>query len=56
MDEYDALLYSNQRVSFGTKNVELDLSLFPQIHAGSRAPQRLVLKRINQFHREYEWV
>ncbi|WP_042859463.1 hydroxymethylglutaryl-CoA synthase family protein [Dickeya sp. NCPPB 3274] len=56
MGEYDALLYGNHGVRFGTKNVMLDLSLFPQIHSGPQNTHHLVLSRINEFHREYEWV
>ncbi|MCI4067426.1 3-hydroxy-3-methylglutaryl-ACP synthase [Dickeya dianthicola] len=56
MSEYDALLYGNHEVRFGTKNVTLDLSRFPQIHSATQAAHHLVLRRINEFHREYEWV
>ncbi|MBP2857482.1 hydroxymethylglutaryl-CoA synthase family protein [Dickeya oryzae] len=56
MREYDALLYDNHGVRFGTKNATLDLSHFPQIHSTTREAHHLVLSRINEFHREYEWV
>ncbi|QOL15180.1 hydroxymethylglutaryl-CoA synthase family protein [Dickeya dianthicola] len=56
MSEYDALLYGNHEVRFGTKNVTLDLSRFPQIHSATQEAHHLVLRRINEFHREYEWV
>ncbi|ANE75001.1 hydroxymethylglutaryl-CoA synthase family protein [Dickeya solani] len=56
MSEYDALLYGNHGVRFGTQNVTLDLSHFPQIHSATQKARHLVLSRINEFHREYEWV
>ena len=56
MSEYDDLLYGNHAVRFGTRNVCLDLSCFPQIHADVSGYKHLVLSTINEFHREYEWV
>ncbi|MEV7775545.1 hydroxymethylglutaryl-CoA synthase family protein [Kitasatospora sp. NPDC086791] len=55
MDEYDMLLRTNHAVKFGTRNTELDPGIVP----GARTAlgrELLFLKRIDEFHREYEWV
>jgi polyketide biosynthesis 3-hydroxy-3-methylglutaryl-CoA synthase-like enzyme PksG len=51
MAEYDALLRQNHRLKFGTQNVVLD-------DLPARGPGEgptLFLKRIDDFHRIYEW-
>lgn len=55
MDEYDELMVSNKAVKFGTRNAVLDTDVI----AGARGAldqETLFLSRINDFHREYEWV
>lgn len=52
--EYEMLLRTNGAVAFGTRNVDLDLDLIPGARA--RGGRRLVLSRIREYHREYEWV
>jgi polyketide biosynthesis 3-hydroxy-3-methylglutaryl-CoA synthase-like enzyme PksG len=55
MSEYDDLLRGSNALKFGTRNVTLD----NQFMARSRSAQGreiLFLKRIKEFHREYEWI
>lgn len=55
MEEYDNLLIGSNALRFGTRNLELDTSFIPQARSAQGKPT-LFLKRINEFHREYEWV
>jgi polyketide biosynthesis 3-hydroxy-3-methylglutaryl-CoA synthase-like enzyme PksG len=55
MDEYDQLLIGNNAVKFGTRNVALDTDFIPRARTSLDRPV-LFLNRINEFHREYEWV
>jgi polyketide biosynthesis 3-hydroxy-3-methylglutaryl-CoA synthase-like enzyme PksG len=55
MEEYDNLLIGSNALRFGTRNLELDTSFIPQARAAQNKPV-LFLKKINEFHREYEWV
>jgi len=54
MEEYEMMLRTNGAVAFGTRNQDLDLDILPGARVGRR--ERLVLKAIREFHREYEWV
>ncbi len=56
MEEYEQLLNYSSTVAFGTRNVTLDYKLFPGVWEQIEGKGRLVLKRIKEFHREYEWV
>ncbi|PPB08854.1 hydroxymethylglutaryl-CoA synthase family protein [Brevibacillus laterosporus] len=56
MDEYEELLRESGMVKFGTRNAKLDLNLFPEALKLNFGKQRLVLKEINEYHREYEWL
>lgn len=56
MEEYEQLLSHSSAVAFGTRNVTLDYQLFPKVWQQVEGKGRLVLKRIQEFHREYEWV
>ncbi|NEO53139.1 MAG: hydroxymethylglutaryl-CoA synthase family protein [Okeania sp. SIO3B5] len=56
MEEYEQLLSHSSMVAFGTRNVTLDYKLFPGVWEQIEGKGRLVLKRIKEFHREYEWV
>lgn len=56
MQEYDALLDDLRAFPFGAKDLEVGLSRFGRIHEQAFAGQRrLVLRRIKDYHREYEW-
>lgn len=56
MEEYEQLLHHSHAVAFGTRNVNLDYQLFPGVWKKIEGKGRLVLKKIQEFHREYEWV
>lgn len=56
MEEYEQLIYHSSAVAFGTRNVTLDYQLFPGVWKKIEGKGRLVLKKIKEFHREYEWV
>jgi len=55
MDEYEQLLVGSNAVKFGTRNVELDADFIPKVR-DRRGQETCFLKRIEEFHREYEWV
>lgn len=55
MPEYDSLLQANHAVKFGTRNALLSTDIVPQARTGN-GRELLFLKRIDEFHREYEWV
>ncbi|MFF2445441.1 hydroxymethylglutaryl-CoA synthase family protein, partial [Priestia megaterium] len=55
MDEYDTLLRNNHVVKFGTRTVDLDTTIVPAART-ALGKELLFLKRIDEFHREYEWA
>jgi polyketide biosynthesis 3-hydroxy-3-methylglutaryl-CoA synthase-like enzyme PksG len=55
MDEYDAVLRGSGHVTFGTRNITLDLECIPGVSASSRGTPRLVLQEISEYHRKYAW-
>ncbi len=56
MAEYDDLLRGSGEVKFGTRNVTLDSEFIPGARASCKGTERLFLKEIREYHREYEWV
>lgn len=55
MSEYEELIAGSGAIRFGTRNLELDTQLIcaaRKVHP----TKTLFLKRIKEFHREYEWV
>nr|AFV96140.1 HMG-CoA synthase-like enzyme [Cylindrospermum licheniforme UTEX B 2014]ARU81120.1 CylF [Cylindrospermum licheniforme UTEX B 2014] len=56
IEEYEQLLHYSRVVAFGTRNVTLDYKIFPGVWKQIEGKGRLVLKKIKEFHREYEWV
>jgi polyketide biosynthesis 3-hydroxy-3-methylglutaryl-CoA synthase-like enzyme PksG len=56
VNEYDQLLNINQEWTFGIKNKETDISSYAKIYKHFfQDRELLVLKRINDYHREYGW-
>jgi polyketide biosynthesis 3-hydroxy-3-methylglutaryl-CoA synthase-like enzyme PksG len=55
MEEYDTLLVNSNAVKFGTRNVELDRDFIGQARK-SQSKETLFLRKIKEFHREYEWI
>jgi len=55
MEEYETLLRGSGAVKFGTRNVTLDVDLIPGARASLNGKQRLFLREIKEFHREYTW-
>ncbi|MBL1275226.1 MAG: hydroxymethylglutaryl-CoA synthase family protein [Ectothiorhodospiraceae bacterium] len=56
MQEYDHMLDLNMEWTFGIQNKEVDVSRFADIYAQYFEGRKLlVLKRVNNFHREYDW-
>ncbi|MET0497712.1 MAG: hydroxymethylglutaryl-CoA synthase family protein [Steroidobacteraceae bacterium] len=55
MQQYDSLLEKSRALKFGTRNLLADTEFVPQARSALSKPT-LFLKRINEFHREYEWV
>jgi polyketide biosynthesis 3-hydroxy-3-methylglutaryl-CoA synthase-like enzyme PksG len=56
MDEYDAVLRGSGIVTFGTRDVTLDLECISGVAASSRGMPRLVLQEISEYHRKYAWL
>jgi polyketide biosynthesis 3-hydroxy-3-methylglutaryl-CoA synthase-like enzyme PksG len=56
IDEYEAVLRNSSLVRFGTRNVRLDDQPIPIARPAAPGQQRLLLRQINEFHRQYEWV
>jgi polyketide biosynthesis 3-hydroxy-3-methylglutaryl-CoA synthase-like enzyme PksG len=56
VSDYDRMLHSNRAVAFGTRNSTLDYNDFPTVWEHVEGSGHLVLRRIKEFHREYEWV
>lgn len=56
IEEYEALLRGSGVVKFGARNLQSDFQLIPGAWASCRGKQRLFLRAIKDFHREYEWV
>jgi len=55
MDEYEELLVLSQEMKFGTRNLELDEKFIGKARTVHDKPV-LFLNKINEFHREYDWV
>ncbi|MGD6960806.1 hydroxymethylglutaryl-CoA synthase family protein [Fictibacillus phosphorivorans] len=54
--EYDHLIKLNAELKFGTKNMNIDISGYSEIFSQTFEGKGLLyLKKINQYHREYEW-
>jgi polyketide biosynthesis 3-hydroxy-3-methylglutaryl-CoA synthase-like enzyme PksG len=56
IEEYSQLQQKNNAVTFGTRNVTLNYEMFPELWRKVEGKDRLVLKAIKEYHREYEWV
>jgi polyketide biosynthesis 3-hydroxy-3-methylglutaryl-CoA synthase-like enzyme PksG len=56
MEQYLRLMKENDVIAFGTRNVELQLDVIPEVLDSITGSGRLVLTRINEFHREYSWI
>jgi polyketide biosynthesis 3-hydroxy-3-methylglutaryl-CoA synthase-like enzyme PksG len=56
INEYERLSRNSGIVKFGTRNVQLDYALLPEVWAAVQGSGRLYLKEINEFHRIYELV
>ncbi len=55
MEEYDALISASNAVKFATRDATLDADLIPGVQAAVRSP-RLLLSKIKNYHREYQWA
>ena len=55
MPEYDELLAGSKAIKFGTRNVSFENEFLPLSKKVLPTPT-LFLNRINEFHREYEWI
>jgi len=56
VEEYLLLMKENDVTAFGTRNVEPRLDVIPEVLESIKGSGRLVLSRINEFHREYTWI
>lgn len=55
IEEYEYSLRSNKDVRFGTQNVTIDCPISQKVNLDKSRKPRLILKRIENFHREYEF-
>jgi len=56
MAEYETLLRGNEVIRFGTRDARLDHQLLPGVWPAFVAGRRLVLDRVEHYHREYRWA
>jgi polyketide biosynthesis 3-hydroxy-3-methylglutaryl-CoA synthase-like enzyme PksG len=56
MTDYETVFSGDGVVKFGTRNAEIDSQAISDAITTYRGKNRLILKRIKEFHREYEWV
>ncbi|MDP1771715.1 MAG: hydroxymethylglutaryl-CoA synthase family protein [Methylobacter sp.] len=62
MDEYETLLEGSNEVKFGTRNVVPNTDLLPGVwqsiidNTAGKGTERIFLKEIKEFYRQYEWV
>jgi polyketide biosynthesis 3-hydroxy-3-methylglutaryl-CoA synthase-like enzyme PksG len=56
MEQYEAILRGAGAIRFGTRNTVLDVNLVPEARRVAAGTERLFLKEIKDYHREYEWV
>lgn len=56
LQEYDELLKGKEVVKFGTRNMTLNPDVIPEARRNVNGSERLFLKAIKEFHRQYEWV
>ncbi|ESP90262.1 MULTISPECIES: hydroxymethylglutaryl-CoA synthase family protein [Pseudoalteromonas] len=55
IEEYERSLRQNKEVRFGTQDVVVECPITDKIQQQQQLSPRLYLKRINNFHREYEF-
>lgn len=56
MDQYHTILKNSGAVKFGTRNTIVNQQLLPELWQKNFGKGHLALRKINEFHREYEWV
>ncbi len=56
MSQYDKIVAHNHQITFGTRNVTPDLNLIPDVRQQIEGSGLLMLNRIDNYHRKYEWV
>jgi polyketide biosynthesis 3-hydroxy-3-methylglutaryl-CoA synthase-like enzyme PksG len=55
LTDYDNLLFGNQAIKFGTRDVKLDFELIPGFMAAHSQKEYLFLDEIRAYHRKYRW-
>lgn len=55
MEEYDRLISQGGAIEFGTRNIEVDPNDVPGAFARLKGSGKLILAKINDYHREYIW-
>lgn len=57
MDEYEKIIMESCKMKFGIKDFEVDFNPFNYIYKSNfEGKNMLVLKRVRNYHREYEWA
>ena len=55
MEEYDEILGRNSTIRFGTQNLESDFGFLSELVESEIPKGQLMLSKISDFHREYQW-
>lgn len=56
MEEYETLLRGSDVIRFGTRDASLDHQVVPGAWPAFERDKRLVLERVEAYHREYRWA
>ena len=56
MEEYDRSIQENNSLTFGTRYFKVDSGLHPEPFSHVQGKNRLILSKIDNYHRVYQWV
>jgi polyketide biosynthesis 3-hydroxy-3-methylglutaryl-CoA synthase-like enzyme PksG len=56
MQDYERVRKASAALKFGTRNVDVENEIVPEAGRRRTARPRLALRRIREYHREYEWA
>ena len=56
IERYDELLKGNNKLQFGTRNIELSDGGYPEVIENLEGKDICILSKIDNFHREYKWI
>lgn len=56
VETYDEIIKHGGTIDFGTRDIEINFNEVPEAFKNIQGKNKLVLARIKDYHREYEWV